>query len=324
VRDALVAALGAPEPRARAGATWALGRLQPDPALGPPLRRALADPREEVAAAAARALGFSAKDEEATATALLAALADHREVVRWAAAEALDRLPPRPDWFGPLQPALESTDSYVRSFAVWTIRRLASDNRAAAHELVRLVEEADDAAATSLGQTARALGPALDAALARPLDELVSGDARARARAARTLGLVGARAAVPALTRGLADPEPAVRAQAALALASIGEAGAAVPALRVTLRDRDAWVREESARALGMLAAPDADLAGDLITALADATPGVRRQAARALGRVAQPTPRVLDALGRCERDGEELVRNEARRALDRLEGRTR
>jgi HEAT repeat protein len=323
-REALAAALHAPETRARAGAAWALGRLEPDPDLGPPLRQALADPSEAVAAEAARALGRGVADDEATAAALLEALGDGREVVRWAAADALDRLTPQPGWLGPLRSALGSRDEYVRNFAAWTLGRLAPDSRAAALELVRQVDESDDAAASSLARAARDLGPALDSALARPLDELAHGDARARARAARTLGLVGAKTAVPALTHALADPDAAVRARAVLALGRIGEAGPTIPALRATLRDPDPWVREESARALGNLATRDPALTADLVAALADATPGVRRQAARALGRVATPDPPVLAALRRSTADGDERVRREARTALDRLEGRAR
>jgi HEAT repeat protein len=114
-----------------------------------------------------------------------------------------------------------------------------------------------------------------------------------------------------------------VRAQAALALARVGEAGDALPALRAALRDADPWVREEAARALGLLAKPDPALTDGLLAALSDAAAGVRRHAARALARVGPEAPQVHAALVRATADADARVRNEAWQSLERLRAAT-
>ncbi len=68
--------------------------------------------------------------------------------------------------------------------------------------------------------------------------------------AAVVLGNTGNPAAVPALTRALADPEPLVRGHAAWALGAIGGRGARQALERVWRRDPDASVAAEIAQAL--------------------------------------------------------------------------
>lgn len=78
-------------------------------------------------------------------------------------------------------------------------------------------------------------------------------------------------AAVPALIEGLADPSPAVRAQAARALARMGPKGhAAVPALILALEDETAAVRVNAARALGQIGPEAQEAVPALIRALKD------------------------------------------------------
>ncbi len=64
------------------------------------------------------------------------------------------------------------------------------------------------------------------------------------------LGNIGDEAAVPALTRALADPAPLVRGHAAWALGRIGDRGARRALAAARHRETDPWVREELAAAL--------------------------------------------------------------------------
>jgi HEAT repeat protein len=318
VRQALVAALDARSPRARAGAAWALGGLPPEAGAEAALCAALADRSEAVAATAARALRARGHSS-ATTAALLRALSHRAPAVRWAAADALATREVRPDWVPALREALAAPDGYVRNFAAFAVGRLGAPDEATAGELVRLVAETSDDDAPGFAEALARQGPARDAALPGLVRALGGGQAAERASAARTLGWLQAREAVPALAEALLDDEPAVRAHAALALARVGEAGDAPPALHAALRDANPWVREEAARALGLLATPDPALTDGLLAALSDAAAGVRRHAARALARVGPEAPQVRAALVRATADADARVRNEAWQSLQRL-----
>ncbi|HEX5497809.1 MAG TPA: HEAT repeat domain-containing protein [Thermomicrobiales bacterium] len=90
--------------------------------------------------------------------------------------------------------------------------------------------------------------------------------------AADALARIG-EAAVPALIEGLADPNPAVRAQAARALARMGPKGhAAVPALILALEDEHESVRLNAARALGQIGPDAQEAVPALIRTLKDPT----------------------------------------------------
>ncbi len=86
-----------------------------------------------------------------------------------------------------------------------------------------------------------------------------------------------------ALIRALGDADPAIRARAAFALASVQD-GRAVPALLDLLGDPEPRVREDAAFALGQTA--DSTTAGRLIQALAgESQPAIRRALLEALGK---------------------------------------
>jgi len=207
----------------------------------------------------------------------------------------------------------------VRNFAAFAVGRLGAPDEPTARELVRLVAQTSDDDAPGFTEALARQGPARAAALPGLVAALGSSRPTERASAARTLGWLQAREAVPALADALRDDDAAVRAQAALALARVGEAGDALPALRAALRDADPWVREEAARALGLLAKPDPALTDGLLAALSDAAAGVRRHAARALARVGPEAPQVRAALVHASADADEHVRYEALLSLQRL-----
>jgi len=74
-----------------------------------------------------------------------------------------------------------------------------------------------------------------------------------RARACRALGRVGAGPAAEALREALADPQPSVRAAAAVALGDLGDRGA-VEALVVQAQGDEFAPARAAARAVGRLA----------------------------------------------------------------------
>lgn len=101
---------------------------------------------------------------------------------------------------------------------------------------------------------------------------LAQGDTRARARAAETLGRLGAaaRAAAPALIVALSDPEARVRTEAGQALFEIGPDARAVPALVHGLTDERSHVRFHSARALAKTQPSPIDALPGLLALLRD------------------------------------------------------
>ena len=107
--------------------------------------------------------------------------------------------------------------------------------------------------------------------LAGPLG-LKDRDARLRAVAVRSLGVLGFSDAARTLTPSLRDASPEVRWTAAIVLARLGDRGAA-PALLAALGDKVAEVRRRAAEALGALKHRPAQAA---LRQMADADPAPR------------------------------------------------
>jgi len=137
---------------------------------------------------------------------------------------------------------------------------------------------------------------AAPSAAAGPIRDLRSRQACVREQAARRLGRLGDRAAVPALIEALGDAEASVRREAAKALGFLKDARA-VAGLVKALGDPDTTVRFYAAYALGEIKAPQA--AGPLVRALRDPQWCVRSQAAWALRETQRPgvLPQVASAL---------------------------
>jgi HEAT repeat protein len=139
----------------------------------------------------------------------------------------------------------------------------------------------------------------------------------ARASAAKALGLIGDRGAVPVLIKQLTDPNSTVRLRVVRALARVGDERAARPLAKLLGREGDAQVREEIAGALGTQELTGPAVVAACIRALSDESRSVRSRAARSLGRLASPRAALplVGALG----DGYWSVRRDAENSIMNL-----
>jgi HEAT repeat protein len=126
---------------------------------------------------------------------------------------------------------------------------------------------------------------------------------------------------VPELVAGLADEDPARRAEAARTLTRLGTAGApALDALVEALADPIFLVRAMAAAAIGRQGAAAADAAlGPLVRLLEDPVPPVRFWAVDSLGRMADAARAALPSIERRMEDEDQAVRGAAARALARI-----
>lgn len=113
----------------------------------------------------------------------------------------------------------------------------------------------------------------------------------------------------------LADPEKAVRAEAACGLAALGRA--AIPAC-IALLQSDEWrVRYRAAEVLGLLG--DGEAYPPLVAALGDEKDHVRYMAAKGLGLLGDP--RAVAHLRGMQQDENEFVRRSAASSLGKIGG---
>jgi len=106
-------------------------------------------------------------------------------------------------------------------------------------------------------------------------------DPQERAAAAKELGRIGARKAIPDLVRLIVDEHQEVRVNAITSLAWM-RAKEAVPALLEASDSPDRWVRRRATQALGQIG--DRQAVPKLIGLLGDADPAVKKNAVLALG----------------------------------------
>ena len=268
----IMAVLKSRDPYLRYHAAEALGELNDRQAV-PKLIIALKDPVVRVRYFAAMALG-KLNDLRAV-PALIEALDDESISVRYAAAEVLGKLKDLRAVPG-LKKLLKHENSSLRNTAATALgeledmealpalKELLKDPQAhvaeAAREAVGKILRAQKTVAAPLTydqekqfqQALRILQPEWGA-------NLSEGEAYAlslkKAAAARTLGELGTRRAVPVLLTALQANEWQIRTAAAEALGKLSD-DAAVPALIEALRDSDIYVRYFAAQALGELKDP--------------------------------------------------------------------
>jgi HEAT repeat protein len=134
----------------------------------------------------------------------------------------------------------------------------------------RTIPSSEDLGKAATAKKAKVVHPARNEGMVRLRTIRAFREWGVRETAADALARIGD-AAVPALIDTLHDPDHEIRAQAARALARMGnKAGPAVPALVAALDDPNRDVRQGAARALGQIG-PDAEEAVPaLVTALKD------------------------------------------------------
>jgi HEAT repeat protein len=212
--DAALRDLAHADPRVRAQAADALGRAE-DPAAVDGLKRAAADPHPSVRYAALLSLGELRA--HAAAASAIAALDDVEPLVREAAAIALGQIGGDDAW-GALAAALGARWPEVRFQALSSLVEI--DAARAAPLVAALLGDAD---AHVRGQAAAALGDASDPAYAPSLRLLLDDVAAVRFEAALALARLGDRAGAGVLVDALDEPARAL--DAAGALAELGVAG---------------------------------------------------------------------------------------------------
>jgi HEAT repeat protein len=194
----------------------------------------------------------------------LSALGDPVPMVRATAAASVVWLPEAESSAG-LIPLLSDKEEFVRQQTAYALGQTRS--RAAVSALIeRLTDKKDSvrgAAAVALGEIADATAVTPLAAVLNPQAGLAPSKGRREQNpfvlraAARSLGQIGSRAGLPALTVVLQDlnAEDDVRREAASALGAIGDASA-IPALREAMLARDPYLAAAAHEAIKKISRP--------------------------------------------------------------------
>ncbi|MBC7287129.1 MAG: HEAT repeat domain-containing protein [Armatimonadetes bacterium] len=286
VVDVLIAHLSDPRPEVKAAAAEALGRIG-DPKAAQPLVATLVHNRF----GAVREIEVALEKLGAPALPFIVPALNHPEAeVRRAGVEALAKIG-TPDAVVPLAQRLKDPDIAIRRRAADALITLAD-----ARVVPQLIEALRDPdphvyypARDALANVGGPAVPALIAALADP-------QPRVAHMAEQALARVG-KSAVAKLCEALASPDGRLRQWAAIALGDIGPD--ATKALTAYLADRSkpAYARAAAADALGRTGSPDA--LEPLVAAATREQPEVQKAALRALVRLGdeKATPALVAAL---------------------------
>jgi HEAT repeat protein len=217
---------------------------------------------------------------------LLAVLKDPNPEQRRTAAQSLGKIA-RKEAVPALVEALRDPDAGVRRHAAWALGMIGEDAVGPDRSpLASLLFDPDpgvrEAAAMALGLTGDTQA-GIELLLERLQEPATTADAKRLAAA--SLGDMEARAAVPVLTKLLADRDARVRRWAVAALGEIADQQTVAPLSKVLTKDPDPGVRIEAAFRLGKFGGEAARLA--LNAALKDANEDVRRLANAALKELA-------------------------------------
>ena len=321
---ALVDAMSDNNDRVRSAAVEALGKIGESAAevAVPGLVEALRDHDNEVSAAAAEALGQMGESADDAIPALIRSLTHANPQVRANAAEALGKMGQAA---GRARAALEKTvcdeDGGVRGQALRALGAIGPATPPSLAAAVAGLSDADPlvrtAAIEAVGQWGDASAPALSE-LSGLLED-VNDDVKIRALQVLPK-LVGATPSIlEALCRRLVeDDNPAVQAQAALALGQLGEAAASAGAsLLHVAQTAEVSVRDQAMRAIAMIQPPETIAA--FTAGLKDASASIRMVASAGWMNAATIPDEAIPALVEALRDPEAQVRANAAHALARL-----
>jgi HEAT repeat protein len=206
--------------------------------------------------------------------------------------------------------ATKTEDADVREIALRALARIADPG--AVEPLVRALATAEAWLAPRIADILARHGEVVAEPLIRLLEQ--SDRHLARAWAANVLGEVRAQDVLPALVRGLADPDDEVRAKSATALGRLGDRRAVGPLLDHLLSDPAPFVRTRIACTLGQFRDPE--VVNRLVQALGDSAWWVRMRSVEALEQIGAPAEGpLLVALD----DPDPELRGRAAVALERL-----
>jgi len=244
------------------------------------LAEALKDTDTGVRTCAAVALGKIGEPALATADALAEAMGDTERSVQIAACAALEALPL--DAKKRVETSLRAASSPHSVVRSWGLRRIGE-----------------------IGEAAKEAEPLL-------LKTLEDGDGDLRRRAAEALGRIGASdAAIPPLTRAIADGDEGVAEAASVSLAAFGERVS--PPLLELFRLDDRWLRASTA--FGALGKKASWAIPPLVEMLRGEDGKLRERAALTLAKMGDPGQEALRAV-RSDRKEDEEVRRVATAAL--------
>jgi HEAT repeat protein len=206
-----------------------------------------------------------------------------------------------------LAAALDSPEAEIRDAAACYLGDLGSDAAPAVPALIRRLGDC------AVGTTRTGMG----------YESFDFVDAsRVRYTAAEALGNIGGSEAESALAGLLADPDPEMRACAAMALISLGAGSReAFLALLKAQHDPQVKVRVYATLALGFSHTGDGEIVAALVQALDDPDGKVRSAATRALYEMGTRAKGAERALEKVLVDGDEKVRRWASDTLKKIRG---
>jgi HEAT repeat protein len=238
---------------------WRLcGEILRTTASLPESRKALSGGSARERAVAAAAIGQLGESAAAAVPDLTKALADPDYQVRREAARALGKIGPgAKDAVAALGKLVTDEDSEVRLTAVRTLAGLGPAARDAVPALCSGLADRDADVQSAAIDAAKKLGPSASGAAPSLAKLLGQGKGHVSLSAAYALAAIGP-AALPTLHEAMRDESAVVRADAVVALGSIGKsAKAAVSDLRQALNDPHSVVRGRATRALKEIDQPD-------------------------------------------------------------------
>ncbi len=312
-RDALVAALGAPDRTTRFNALVGLAQVEPDAGedAARVLKRMLRDDDHEIRGSAARVYG---KYGDSVFPHLHKAIGREKEAqTRAEMIYALDGMGAQT--LPLLRQELVREGPWVSAAAAHQIGELGPAGAPAVPDL--LVHGGGYNGKSDVAAAIEGIGAAAVPALVEAMD---SDHPPTRETAAYTLGRIGpdARDGVPALALALDDEHEDVRQWAAWSLGLIGPgAVGAVEDLRGALTDPETWVRSNAAEALGRIGEGAAPAIPDLVSVIQwDRGYGVAANAADALATFGPDAADAVAPLTEALSSEREGLRSASARAL--------
>ncbi|MBI3862029.1 MAG: HEAT repeat domain-containing protein [Planctomycetia bacterium] len=326
---ALVAALADESESVKWHAVWALSQIG-GKAVNPLIALLDDEKLRETAVVALGDIGAAARPAVRPFVALLAK-PDLPAALRSEIILSLARIGPAADDAVPaLLRTLTDEKSELRAYAAWALAHIGA--RQAVPPLVRVMTTESGSSDLSIVApiAVLTLNPDspffFDSAMKGVVELLGHSSASVRQEAALALAAVGKKAApaVPHLTAGLADPEPAVRGALLSAVAAIGpDAADALPGVIKALADPVYPVRYAASYAVGRIGPPAKVTAPLLEVNLLDSDPLLQFASAWALVNVEPDRPglagKCLEALRWGLKSSDARTREEAAQALGAL-----